>query len=96
MIVQARKLRTTLIYKLGFTQTSITDHEHYKLLDENGKFIVQTIISKGASGKNITKGVFNAIARQIHLSSKQLEDAIRCPLSRENYYDILKDKGFNI
>jgi len=88
-------MRTTLENKLGFTKVS-GPHEMYKLSDDSGKFVIEVGISHGTSGKDIPKGTFGAIARRMYLSKEQLEDAVRCPLSHEDYYRILKRKGFSI
>ncbi|HGJ66911.1 TPA: type II toxin-antitoxin system HicA family toxin [bacterium] len=94
-MIQTQKLRSTLENKLGFSKLT-KKHENYKLQDRNGNFIIHTIISKGASGKDINKGILSAISRQLQLNSQQLESAIKCTLSREDYYDLLRKKGYNM
>jgi predicted RNA binding protein YcfA (HicA-like mRNA interferase family) len=93
---KANKLRSAFENKLGFSKPTTKKHEKYQLQDRDGNFVIHTIISKGASGKDIPIGLFNKIAKQVQLNTNQLEDAANCPLSREDYYNILRNKGFNI
>jgi|WetSurMetagenome_2_1015567.scaffolds.fasta_scaffold1544809_1 hypothetical protein len=94
-MIQTQKLRSTLENKLKFSK-STKKHENYILQDKEGNLIIHTIISKGAGGKDINKGIFSAISRQLQLGPQQLENAIRCSLSCDDYYDILRNKGYNI
>jgi len=92
MTVKFLEMRRTLTSKLKFAQDE-RRHEWYKLLDRDGKFIVATKLSRRASGKDIPKDIFSKIAKQMCLTKSELSEAVRCPLSREDYYNILKEKG---
>jgi hypothetical protein len=94
-MIQTQKLRSTLENKLKFSK-STKKHENYTLQDKKGNSIIHTIISKGASGKDINKGILGAISRQLQLNLQQLENVIRCSLSCEDYYEILRNKGYDI
>ena len=92
MVVSVLNMERTLIHKLGFSQSE-SDHHFYNLFDRDGKIVAKTKLSHGARGKDISKGIFSVIARQIRVSSPQLREAVRCPLSKKDYSDILREKG---
>ena len=92
MNVSVRDMERTLLGKLGFVQSE-RDHHVYQLLDIDGRKVVRTKLSHGSRGKGIKKGIFGAIARQTQLTKGQLQDAVKCPLSRRDYSDILKKKN---
>ena len=92
MIVSVRDMEKTLLSKLGFLRSN-THHYFYDLFDGHGKLIVKTKLSHGSKSKDITKGIFSKIAKQIKVSAPQLRDAVKCPLSRKDYSDILKEQG---
>jgi len=94
-MIQTQKLRSTLENKFGFSKTT-KKHEKYELQDKNGNSIIHTIISKGSGGKDINKPLLIAISKQLQLSSQQLESAIKCTLSCQDYYDLLRIKGHDI
>jgi hypothetical protein len=94
-MIQKQRLMATLENKLGFSK-STKKHENYRLQDKNGNSIIHTIISKGAGGKDINKPLLAAISKQLQLGPQQLESAIRCTLSCEDYYKLLRTKGYDI
>ena len=92
MAISVRDMEKTLLRKLGFS-SSQGRHHFYDLLDGDGKIVAKTMLSHGPRGKDISKGIFSSIARQIKLTTPQLRDAVSCPLSRKDYSDILKEKS---
>ncbi len=46
---------------------------------------VRTRVSHQSSGGDISDGLLGAMARQVKLSRRDLEQLIDCPLSREGY-----------
>ena len=94
MVVKTRKMQATLENKLGFVKYQGKRHEKYKLFDKHGVAIVETLVSRGARGRDITKGILAAISKRIHLTSNELAEAVDCSLSREDYYRILRKEGF--
>ncbi len=93
MVVSFRRMRSTLIDKLGFSQSE-SHHHFYNLFDRDGNVVVKTHLSHGPSGRDVTPYICSQIARQIKVSNPQLRKAVDCPLSRKDYSDILKKKGF--
>lgn len=93
MAISVRDMQKTLLNKLGYSQSN-THHFFYSLYDRDGRLVAKTKLSHGSRGNDISKGVFSAIARQMQLTKAQLQDAVKCPLSRDDYSDILREKGF--
>ncbi len=92
MAISMLDMKRALLNKLGFSQSK-SHHFLYRLTDRDGKLVVKTKLSHRSKGDDIGKRIFSSIARQIHLTSPQLRDAVKCPLSRKDYSDILKDKN---
>jgi hypothetical protein len=74
--------------KFGFE----TYDTHHKLawLCHDGKKVVRTRRSH-VKGRDVPAE--HAIRSQLHLSSAQWRDAVKCTLGREQYLDILAKKG---
>jgi len=53
---------------------------------------VRTHVSHGRGELRKGTPVFSAVARQLHLSSGELERFVSCPLSREEYLEVLRDR----
>lgn len=64
---------------------------HALLYDNDGRLILRTRRSHG-SGK-ISGDIPNMIRQQMKLNHEQFAQAIACPLTREGYLQILRDKG---
>jgi hypothetical protein len=86
-------MRRTLSGKFGFTKTDRPRHEWYELLDRNGNVIVATLLSRQASGRDISQPILSKISRQLCISKAQLTSAVECPLTREKYYEIIGMTG---
>ena len=86
-------MRRTLQGKLRFSKIEKKKHEWYELLDGNGNIVVSTALSRGAAIRDIDSNLFSTIARQVGLETKQLAQAVNCPLKRKEYYKILREKG---
>jgi len=90
MPIKPRKLRDTLISKLGFEEdsTKSTDHYWYKLelID------VEPVVTKVShSNKEIGKVLQGKIARQLKVNSKYLDGLVGCSRTRDQYYQRLRD-----
>ena len=69
-----------------------TDHSIFILL-HNGRRVVDTKLSHGSRNKDLSKGLFSKIARDLQLTSGQFQQAIQCSLSRDDYISVLGEKG---
>ena len=59
-----------------------------------GKVVVTTYQSNTSPGKDIPDSILGKIKRQLRLnSSQQLHDLKNCPMSAEDYLNLLKSKG---
>jgi predicted deacetylase len=77
-----------LLGKLGFEKTE-THHHVYRLwLD--GVLVARTYISHG--GRELSRYHVSQMAKQVHLRTSEFVDAIHCPLSRENYERLLRER----
>ena len=80
------------LVKKGFHETRKTKHRFYFLYDENDK---KTSINTHFSNneQEINDGLINKMCRETHLNKEQFCDLVNCPLSRDEYYEILKGKN---
>lgn len=85
---KAREIKEGLTKK-GFIAVQ-RDHTYLFLCVEGRKSRVHTKISHGLSeyGDNL----LSFVAKELHISKKQLADLLDCPLSYEEYLAMLKAK----
>lgn len=75
--------------KKGFVLRQ-SDHSFFTYVTKDGKkSIVRTKTSHGNSGKDIDDGLIRRMATQCKLTNGQFKDLINCPLSRDEYEEIL-------
>ena len=77
-----------VIRKFGF-EIRGGDHIQARLYVD-GKAVVRTKRSRKASGD---LPQYNRIRQQFYLTEQQLRDAIACPLDRDGYLEILRERG---
>jgi predicted RNA binding protein YcfA (HicA-like mRNA interferase family) len=74
----------------GFTKEQ-GDHVYLEFhLD--GKFILHTKVSHG-SNHDLGPNLVSLMSKQCQLSKKQFMDLVNCPLSADEYVDVLREKG---
>lgn len=66
------------------------DHSFFFLYVEDRKSSIRTKISH--SIKEYSTNLLSLVARQLHLSNKQLESFLDCPLGYDEYVSILQKK----
>ncbi len=77
--------------KLGFDIDDGKKRDIWATLVVNGKIVVQTKRSRGAKG---TAGqIPTFIRQQMKLSRDEFHAAIACPLTRDDYHALLREKG---
>ncbi len=85
-MLKTQQVERALVSKLGFEITE-TRHRVFRLwLD--GQLVVRTYISHGE--RELSAFHAAQMAKQVQLSKEQFFDAVNCPLSQEEYYDILR------
>ena len=88
-VLRTRAVDRALVGKLGFEKTE-THHHVYRLwLD--GVLVARTYISHG--GRELSRYHVSHMARQMHLHTSEFLDAVNCPLSREDYERLLRERA---
>ena len=76
--------------KKGFVEKQ----SHHKMLElwHNGKFVLHTRISQGGD-HDLNNFLIKQMSVQCQLDKQQFTDLAKCPLSKEEYLAILREKG---
>ena len=85
---RTREIKQALLSK-GFQQRN-TSHEFYRLYVDNKKTSVQTSLSFGS--KEYGDNLLGLVARQVRLKKGELEEFIECPLTGEDYVQLLVER----
>ena len=85
---KSREIKEGLIKK-GFLPEQ-RDHTYLFLHVEGRKSSVRTKVSHGS--KEYGSNLLSMVARQLHLTSAQLDDLLDCPMSYDDYLDMLQKK----
>jgi len=88
--ISARKMDSILVNKLGFSRRG-RKHRVYTLQIE-GREVARTLISHGA--KEISDRMLATMSRQMGITSSQLKAIVRGEINREDYYRLLREKGW--
>jgi len=91
-VLKTREVDRALVNKLGFEKRE-THHHVYRLWLE-GKLVARTYISHG--GRELSRYHVSQMAKQCRLSTGEFVDAVRCPLTREDYYRLLRERIPNL
>jgi hypothetical protein len=86
---KTRDIRKGLLAK-GFNQTK-THHEMYWLYIGDRKTSIRTRISHSES--EYGDRLLNQMAKQVGLDRTEFDDLIQCPLSKEQYIELLRSRG---
>lgn len=86
---KTKDIRKSLLVK-GFQETN-THHEMYWLYIGSRKTSVRTRISHSESEYN--DRLLSQMAKQVGLSKAEFDDLIECPLSRDEYVQLLQTRG---
>lgn len=78
------------LLKKGFSEDN-NDHKKYKLLLDEKKTGIHTFVSHGT--KEYGEGLIKAMRKQLHLSKREFIDLIDCPMTKEEYIQMLVEKG---
>lgn len=86
--LRARSVRRALVHKLGFEHRS-GHHDIYRLyLDD--RLVARTYMSHGR--RELSDYHIGQMARQMRLSRQEFLDAVACPLDREAYHVLLRER----
>ena len=84
--MKTRKVDRMLVHKFGFEK--IETHHHVYKLWLDGRLVARTYISHG--GRELSRFHILQIAKQMQLTKEQFLDAVACPLSQEEYFQLLR------
>lgn len=90
---RAKKAVESGLSRKGFEKRT-TDHNYYNYHTLDGvKTHIRTKTSFGHQPKDIRGDLIRFMARQCALSVEQFVGLVDCPLSRDDYEKILRDRG---
>lgn len=87
-VLKTSKIKTALGNK-GFIKGKTKKHHKYRYYKSNKKTAIFTIISLGA--KEIDDSLIAIMAKQLKIKRKEFINLIKCTLSKEKYYELIKD-----
>jgi len=86
--LKVRQVEKALVTKLGFERRD-SHHRIYRLyLDD--QLVARTFISHGQ--RELTSYHIGQMARQMRLSRREFLDAVECPLDREAYHTLIRQR----
>ncbi|NCO32476.1 MAG: hypothetical protein AUJ92_11355 [Armatimonadetes bacterium CG2_30_59_28] len=91
-MLRARDADRALVGKLGFEKTE--SHHHVYRLWLQGTLVARTFVSHGERG--LSPYHIAQMARQMHLSAQEFTAAVRCPLTRQQYLELLQERIPNL
>lgn len=86
--LKAGNVRRALVHKLGFEHRS-GHHDIYRLYLD-GRLVARTYTSHGQ--RELSAYHIGQMARQMRLSRREFQDAVACPLEREAYHTLLRER----
>jgi len=86
--LKVRQVDKALITKLGFERRD-SHHRIYRLYLD-GRLVAHTVISHGQ--RELTSYHIGQMAKQMRLSRREFLDAIQCPLDREAYHTLIRQR----
>ncbi len=92
MNLDLRKFRKNMKAK-GFVEIRGRNHVYHRFQHNGIDTNVSTHVSHGGNSKDISNDLISFMAGQCKLTRMEFVDLANCPLSREEYEKILKDKG---
>ncbi|MGA2876390.1 MAG: type II toxin-antitoxin system HicA family toxin [Nitrososphaerales archaeon] len=78
--------------KKGFRKAE-GDHAHLVLHSGDKMTSIRTKVSHGSKGE-INDSLISKMSAQIKLEKTEFVDLVKCPLSQEQYFVLLKDRGY--
>lgn len=88
-VLKTKDIRRSLTKK-GFVEDSSHDHIIFWYKPGEKKTAIRTKISHGKS--EISDPLIGKMSNQTRLSKTQFVDLVQCPLSAEEYQELVKDK----
>lgn len=89
--VDYREVRSALLSK-GVAEEGLASHHVLFWIKVSGKMYRVTKFSHSARGQ-ISTSLISEIARQMRLTAKELRQFVACPLSREDWLQLWRERG---
>lgn len=90
--ISRKKIRSSLLKK-GFKE-EMGPHVFYFLYVKGKKSSVRTMLSHGSGYKDYSADLLRKMKAQLCLdTNRQLTDFIKCPMTEDEYLEILRVKG---
>ncbi len=86
--LKARQVEKALVAKLGFEGREA--HHHIFRLYLDGQLVARTFLSLGQ--RELTEFHIGQMARQMRLSRQEYLSAVECPLDRDSYHALLRQR----
>lgn len=87
-VLRVRDVDKALVCKLGFER--IETHHHVYRLWLGGRLVARTYFSHGE--RELSRFHVGQMAEQLRLRKAEFIDAVSCPLEREDYYRLLRER----
>lgn len=92
MPTQKRKDVEAALKQKGFVLKEQRDHRYYFFFLD-GRQVARTKVSHGTKYKDLADDLIGGMARQCNLSKEQFLDQVKCPMSREEYEELLRGQN---
>ncbi len=86
---KSKDIKASLVKK-GFRETRDSHHYLYVYYLDGKKTSIRTFVSHGS--KDYSGALLGKMKNQLGLTKEQLHDLIKCPLSKEELYEIYHKK----
>lgn len=94
MQLDKREIESALAKK-GFKRREKSGHTYFYHIFKGKETGIRTYTSRGSKYKSYGRELLGAMKKQLRLSSSvQLRDLVKCPMSGDDYNEILKKLGF--
>ena len=90
MTLKRGTIRRSLIKK-GFVEETKTKHVRYRFYYRDIRTRVCTTVSRGSDNYDISNELVSEMANQCHLSVSDFRDLVKCSLSENDYFNLVKE-----
>ena len=91
MALSREDTERALLRKLGMRLDDRRDHRFYELYVDD-RWVLQSKISTGTKYRQLGDPLVAKIARELRVSPSELRAIVQCPLDREGYLQLLRDR----
>lgn len=92
-MIKKRKDVEKALKKKGFVEKLDGHHKYYILYENGNRTNINTHTSHGSTHKDINVTIYVKMAKQMKLTKSELDQFVKCTLSKDNYVKLLKNKN---